>query len=122
MKGVAWSQDAPHITMLKRIENEGMDFAAHNTSMTFAMQNRDFWGKYKYFIFLNSSVKGPFMPKYYPFHWSQTYLSRLKGGVKAVSSSIVCLPEVDAGAQFPCLPPPTFEVLLGFSLVLACLL
>ena len=52
----------------------------------------------RYFIFLNSSVKGPFTPKYYPFHWSQTYLSRLKGGVKAVSSSIVCLPDVDAGA------------------------
>lgn len=90
-------QETPHITMLKRIENEGMDFAAHNTSMTYAMQNKDFWGKYKYFIFLNSSVKGPFVPKYYPFHWTQTYLSKMKGGVKAVSSSIVCLPDVDAG-------------------------
>ena len=48
MEGVAWVQEGPHVTMLKRIENEGMDFAAHNTSMTYSMKNRDFWGKYKY--------------------------------------------------------------------------
>jgi hypothetical protein len=56
--------------------------------------------KYKYFIFLNSSVRGPFMPAYMPdnWQWTRAYTDRLVGDVRAVSSSLVCLPEVDAGA------------------------
>lgn len=55
--------------------------------------------KYKYFIFLNSSVRGPFVPPYMPegWQWTRAYTDRLVGDVKAVSSSLVCLPEVDAG-------------------------
>lgn len=98
MHGVAWVRQAPGLAVLKRIENEGMDFAAHNATMSYAMNVLGtFWSKYRYYVFLNSSVKGPFTPKYYPFHWSEPYLSRINSQVKAVGSSIVCLPEVDAG-------------------------
>lgn len=31
------------------------------------------------------------------WHWPQAYTGRLRGDVKAVGSSLVCLPEVDAG-------------------------
>lgn len=99
MEGIAWVRQAQGITMLKRIENEGMDFAAHNSTMTYSMNVlQTFWTKYRYFLFLNSSIKGPFTPKYYPFHWSEPYLSRINSKSKAIGSSIVCLPEVDAGA------------------------
>lgn len=99
MEGIAWVRRAPGITLLKRIENEGMDFAAHNSTMTYAMDVlRTFWSKYRFYVFLNSSIKGPFTPKYYPFHWSEPYLSRIDAKTKAIGSSIVCLPEVDAGA------------------------
>ena len=102
MEGVAWVRSGPGVTMLKRIENEGMDFAAHNTSMTYAMDVRGaFWGSYAYYIFLNSSVKGPFVPKYYPAHWATPFTSRIRGDVRAVGSSLVCLPAVDAGALQP---------------------
>jgi len=98
MEGIAWVRQAPGVTLLKRIENEGMDFAAHNTTMTYAMEVlKTFWAKYNYFLFLNSSIKGPFTPKYYPFHWSEPFLSRINSNTKAIGSSIVCLPEVDAG-------------------------
>lgn len=101
MAGVAWIKSAPGITMLKRIANEGMDFAAHNTSMTYAMR-QSLW-RYRFFMFLNSSVKGPFLPKYYPqeLHWSVPFSSRITERVKAVSSSLVCLPSVDAGGPGP---------------------
>ena len=54
---------------------------------------------YKYYIFLNSSVRGPFVPSYMPhdWQWTNAFTDRLRGDVKAVGSSLVCLPEVDAG-------------------------
>eukprot|EP00892_Ulva_mutabilis_P003939 jgi/Ulvmu1/1917/UM012_0077.1 len=121
MEGIAWVRRAPGVTMLKRIENEGMDFAAHNTTMTYAMDVlQTFWTKYRYFLFLNSSIKGPFTPKYYPFHWSEPYLSRINANTKAIGSSIVCLPEVDAGGPGPKLESWAFAIdAEGLKVVLA---
>jgi hypothetical protein len=55
--------------------------------------------RYKYYIFLNSSIRGPFWPNYMPprWQWTRAYTDLLRGDVKAVGSSLVCLPEVDAG-------------------------
>jgi len=96
--GVEWVKTAPGITLLKRSANEGMDFAAHNSTMAYlaAASPSRLWA-YSFYVFLNSSVKGPFTPKYYPFHWATPYTSKLTDKVKVVSSSIVCLPEIDAG-------------------------
>eukprot|EP00892_Ulva_mutabilis_P004470 jgi/Ulvmu1/2395/UM131_0006.1 len=100
--GIAWARHGSGVTLLKRIANEGMDFAAHNTTMTYAQDvMKLFHNKYRYFMFVNSSVKGPFTPKYYPFHWSEPFLSRINRKVKAVSSSIVCLPIIDSGGPGP---------------------
>ena len=40
--------------------------------------------QYRYFIFLNSSVRGPFYPSYMPqpWQWTQAYTSRLTSSVK----------------------------------------
>jgi hypothetical protein len=98
MAGVDWVRKGPGITLLKRTENEGMDFAAHNTSMTYAMSGlRSFWLSYSHYVFLNSSVKGPLLPKYYVGHWTAPFTARIAGKVKAVGSSLVCLPDIDAG-------------------------
>ena len=102
---MSWIRKGPGITLMKRIENEGMDFAAHNTSMTYAMSGlTSFWLSYAYYIFLNSSVKGPLLPKYFMGHWSDPYTSLIRGKVKAVGSSLVCLPALDAGAGFAKFP------------------
>lgn len=59
--------------------------------------------RYAYFFFLNSSVKGPFLPSYIPptWHWSHAYMGRFTGNIHAVGSSLVCLPDVDAGGPGP---------------------
>lgn len=48
--------------------------------------------KFKYFIFLNSSVRGPFLPAYLPttVHWTSAFTSKLTADVKLVGSSINC--------------------------------
>jgi len=61
--------------------------------------------RYSYYIFLNSSVRGPFLPAYMPtaWQWTRAFTDRLggPGDVRGVSSSLVCLPEVDAGGRGP---------------------
>jgi hypothetical protein len=96
------SPNGGQLSILKRIQNEGMDFAAHNTTMEFH-KARGTFSKYKYVVFLNSSIRGPFMPSYMPTNWlwPMAYISKLQGDVHAVSSSIVCLPEVDEGGPGP---------------------
>ncbi len=61
------------------------------------------WHKYRYFILLNSSVRGPFYPSYMgtSWQWTQAFTDRLVDDVKLVSSSLVCLPEIDAGGLGP---------------------
>lgn len=43
-----------------------------------------------------SSVRGPFYPSYMPrgWQWPMAYTEHLTGSIKAVSSSLVCLPQV----------------------------
>lgn len=61
--------------------------------------------KYSYYFFINSSTKGPFYPSYMPpsWHWTHAFLARFASGadVRAVGSSLVCLPEQDAGGPGP---------------------
>lgn len=59
--------------------------------------------KYRYFMFLNSSVRGPFVPSYMPtsWQWHQSFTERLRGDIAGVSSSLVCLPDIDAGGPGP---------------------
>lgn len=59
--------------------------------------------RYRYFMFLNSSVRGPFYPSFQPqgWAWPRAFTDRLSADVKVVASSIVCLPEVDAGGFGP---------------------
>ena len=61
------------------------------------------WHKYRHFILLNSSVRGPFYPSYMgtSWQWTRAYTDRLVDDVKLVSSSLVCLPEIDAGGLGP---------------------
>ena len=61
---------------------------------------------YKYFVFLNSSVRGPFFPTWLTpmmpsWRWPDAFVSRLSGEVKLVASSIVCLPAIDPGGYGP---------------------
>lgn len=47
--------------------------------------------KYKYFIMMNSSTRGPFMPAYHKTQaWSRIFTDKLNGVVKLVGSTISC--------------------------------
>ena len=48
---------------------------------------------YKYFVWLNSSVRGPFLPAYLRgrLHWTEPLLSKLSSSVKLVSWMRCCL-------------------------------
>lgn len=48
--------------------------------------------KYQYIIWLNSSVRGPFLPAYVKrrMHWTEALTDRLKGKVKMVGATINC--------------------------------
>lgn len=102
---------AAGVNLLHRKENEGMDIAAHNVTIAF-LQNQHKLRSYKYFIFLNSSVKGPFFPTWVPTNWQWTdaFTSRFTRTVKAVGSSLTCLPAQDAGGPGPRLESWAFAV------------
>ena len=70
------------------------------------LQSRNKLHAYKYFVFLNSSVRGPFFPPWLTpmmptWRWPDAFLSRLRGDVKLAASSIVCLPAIDPGGYGP---------------------
>lgn len=79
-----------------------MDLGAHNATLELLSYRRRL-SRFRYFIFLNSSVKGPFAPPWTPpgWHWTHAYLARFEGDVHAVGSSLVCLPPADAGGPGP---------------------
>ncbi|CAL8467738.1 g7276 [Coccomyxa elongata] len=54
---------------------------------------------YKSIIFMNSSVRGPFLPPYFPvgLHWSKLLTLRLSSAVKLVGSTISCEPAWEGG-------------------------
>mmetsp|Transcript_669 Transcript_669/g.1942 ORF Transcript_669/g.1942 Transcript_669/m.1942 type:complete len:501 (-) Transcript_669:495-1997(-) len=55
--------------------------------------------KYKYFMFMNSSIRGPFLPAFWPagVHWSRAFTAKLIGDVKLVGSTISCEPAQKPG-------------------------
>ena len=53
--------DLKNLTIIKR-ENIGFDFGAHNCALNYIEKNNKY---YDYYIFLNSSVFGPILPRHY---------------------------------------------------------
>lgn len=47
---------------------------------------------FEYFLLINSSVRGPFLPTYLPseVHWTQIFTSKLTADTKLVGSTINC--------------------------------
>lgn len=74
--------DMPNIKIMRR-ENIHYDFGAYD----FALNNIDI-KKYKYFIFLNTSVRGPFVPIYANVKWYKAFTNLIKGNVKLVGTTI----------------------------------
>lgn len=80
--------------------NKGMDFGAWGQIMI-RIKNAGQYATFSYFIFLNSSTRGPYYPKYYDHSWWTAYTRLIHKEVVAVGSSLVCLPDIDPGGPGP---------------------
>lgn len=91
-----------HAAVLYRKENSGMDFASHSVGLLW-LAAASTLHQFRYFIFLNSSVRGPFVPAYMPPHWQWTdaFTGLLQRGHALAACSITCLPAVDLGGPGP---------------------
>ena len=77
----------PNVTYIKS-KNWNNDFGGYIKYI-----NEYFKSSYEYFIFINSSVRGPFLPSYVEENWTDILVGRLKFDVHLVGSSINILPE-----------------------------
>jgi len=83
----------PNLVILKR-DNIGFDLGAHNYALKWLDENKL---SFQYYIFMDSSVIGPFLPTYYPksLHWSNIFTSKITNNVKLVGTTISCVPIID---------------------------
>jgi lipopolysaccharide biosynthesis protein len=65
-------------------DNIGFDFGGWSD----ALLTDDEYTKYDRFLFVNSSVIGPYLPGYYRGRWTDIYLHGLQGNVKLFGSTI----------------------------------
>ena len=86
-----FSLDRDNVKIFNR-ENIGLDFAAW-THILFLKDNDKFlYEKYDFFILLNSTVRGPFLPPYYnqkhQGYWPELFISKLNNDIKLVGASV----------------------------------
>lgn len=66
--------DLPPFVKVVRRENKGYDFGGWSE----ALLRDGLYKNYDYFIFVNSSVIGPFIPSYYKDKWTSIFINGLK--------------------------------------------
>ncbi len=69
-----------------------MDIAAHNVTLEWIARGGR-GSKYAHFIFLNSSVRGPFVPMFMPpgWQWTLAFTTRLSATTKVSVQQTPCL-------------------------------
>lgn len=78
--------NVPDYVGILRRNNHGHDFGG----WSHALFHHDIYKTYDNFIFVNSSVMGPYVPTEYKGRWTDLYLNGLKDGVKLFGSTINC--------------------------------
>jgi hypothetical protein len=73
----------PYVTKIQR-ENVGYDFGGWSHGLL----DGDRYLGYDNFIFVNSTVVGPFLPSYYKGKWTDIYIGGLENGVYLFGSTI----------------------------------
>lgn len=94
-------QESANTYILYYEENKGMDFGSWGQALQ-RIKVEDKWTTYSYFLFINSSTRGPYLPKYFmEAPWWHAYTALMTDMVVAVGSSLVCLPDIDLGGPGP---------------------
>ena len=76
--------DVPDYVTIFFRDNIGYDFGGWSD----ALLTNNLYTKYDNFIFVNSSVIGPFVPSYYKNKWTDIYVNGLSDNVKLFGSTI----------------------------------
>ena len=69
-------------------ENKNFDYGGYCA----AIQNLDLWQRYDFYLFINSSVRGPFLPAYCSQEWAELFIEQLSDEVGIVGSVISLTP------------------------------
>ena len=81
--------DCPKYVIKKFRDNIGYDFGGWSDGVL----DNDLYKKYDYFIFVNSSVSGPFLKKNFKGKWVDIYIEGLKNNIKLFGSTINTISE-----------------------------
>ncbi|WYZ34071.1 hypothetical protein EsH8_I_000347 [Colletotrichum jinshuiense] len=81
--------DLPNIKIVKR-PNTCFDMGAIGE----VLRDGDTWKKYKRFITMNASIRGPFLPMWSSSCWSDLYLSKVTETTKLVGMTLNCQPRL----------------------------
>ncbi|KAK1717411.1 hypothetical protein CaCOL14_002057 [Colletotrichum acutatum] len=81
--------DLPNISIVKR-DNTCFDMGAIGE----VLRKDDLWKKYKRFITMNASIRGPFLPAWSSSCWSDLYLSKVTETTKLVGMTLNCIPRL----------------------------
>ena len=93
-----------------QVDNSGTDFGAFTDAfdalgitLDSGLEAQGWRRRYKYFVFIDSSCRGPFLPPYAPMlHWTDPFTSKITEEVKLVGPSIHFIPGVAALRYFAC--------------------
>lgn len=75
-----WIPEAANIRIVQR-PNICFDLGAYGE----VLREGDLWKRYKRFITMNASIRGPFIPAWSQHCWSDAFLDRLSDDVKVTS-------------------------------------
>lgn len=76
--------EVPDYVKLLQRDNKGFDFGA----WSYGLFKDQLYKKYTHFIFVNSSVSGPYLPSTYKGKWTDIYLNGLTSNIKLFGSTI----------------------------------
>ena len=74
----------PNFVQLIKRENIGFDFGAWSEGLL----HNDYYKQFDKFLFINGSVKGPFVPTYFSGNWCDIFFNGLKDNVRLFGSTI----------------------------------
>ena len=78
--------DVPEYVKVLNRENIGFDFGAWSHGLL----HDNIYKNYDYFIFINSSVIGPYLPMYYSGNWTDIFIEGLTNEIKLFGCTINC--------------------------------
>jgi hypothetical protein len=103
-------KNAPNIRVIKR-DNTCYDLGSIGEVLR--MNDKELVKKYPRFIFINSSIKGPFLPVWSDDCWTDLYLNKLTNQTKLVGMSYNCYPTRHVQSMIAATDREGVEILLA---------